>query len=264
MRILYLGTSDDRGPASKGTASAPDIVQELLESSLGSEVEVVVKEAWPNENLARVLERWMDEYDPDVVVICVNGYWFSYDSVPLKLGRVLGRGGEGLGNVGLRLADLRWLAHNIVFRTARRIATVAIGGDTPFSGRQVVERMEECVRVAVRREGTVVAMRGAEGQSPYAERARGRLRKERVRSGVNHALAEMCERQHVHFMAREEPLWRSHGDELEFLGDGLHKAAPTLRMRAERIALVIEEALVASGAGSAGSMQRTSKGDSDD
>lgn len=249
MRILYLGTSDDRGPVGPDGTHTPTVVEELLAESLGHSVKLIVKEAWPNEKLPGVLEGWMDEHDPDVVVICVNGYWFSYDSVPAKLRRILGRAGGPVSEAGLRLADVKWLAHNIVFRTGRRMATVAIGGDTPFTGRQVVERMAECVRVAVRREGTVVAMRGAEGQSPYAETGKGRDRKERLRSRVNRALAEMCGRHHVHFMAREEPLWRSHGDELQFIGDGIHKAGPTLRMRAERIALVIEEALRAAEAG---------------
>ncbi len=245
MRVLYLGTSDDRGPAIEGTAATPEIVETMLSTSLATSVELIVKEAWPNENLPAVLERWVAEVDPDLIVICVNGYWFSYTSVPQKLRRVFVRAGSGVANTGLRLADVPWFAHNVLFRTARRLVTAAVGGDTFFSGREVVERIEECVKTSIRREGTIVAVRGAEGQSPYAETARSRDGKELRRTAVNNALAEMCRKHHIKFVARQEPVWRSHAGELEFTGDGIHKGASTLRMRAERIVLVIEEAIAA-------------------
>ena len=133
MKILRLGSSNDT--VAQFVAGEPRelVIQRELERQFEEPIDVVTKRIWPTERFPELLSRWLDEENPDIVTVPVIGYWFNFESVPLRLQRRLGRLGERLGSTGKRAADVPWLAHNAAFRAARNAAQRTIGGETYFT-----------------------------------------------------------------------------------------------------------------------------------
>lgn len=224
MHILLLGSSNDDGEWFEGGKKRHEIAGELLEAELGEPVEFTIKSIWPNENIARVVEGWVEKYQPDVVYLNASSYWFLYRSVPIRVQRLLGRLGKPVGDAGFRLADSKRWAHNAVFRGIRAFLQDTIGGDTNFTPDQVVDRMTECVRVCVRPEGIAVGMKGPHGRSKYTNRESQRRRDERTRLEVSRRLEANCKQLHVAYDGVGEEGVR-HQDAYKrgtTVGDGLH------------------------------------------
>ena len=198
MRILLLGSSDDTGQWFEGGKKKHELAGERLQAELGEPVEWVVKGIWPTESLPKRVEGWIADCDPDVIYLNTGSYWFLYRSVPLRVQRLLGKvGGESVGNVGFRFAKSERWAYNAVFRTARRILQNTIGGDTHFTRQQVTDCMSECLRVAVRKEGAVVVVKGPHGKDRHSVSPRRFRSDERERLKMHRDLQTLCEQLHV-------------------------------------------------------------------
>jgi hypothetical protein len=221
--LLLLGNSQDLGAWFEGGKRRHEIVQERLEAEFGEPVEIVVKPYWPNERLAALLVRWVEETRPDMVYINVTAFPFGYESLPLRAKRVLGRLGPAVSDAGLRFADSKRWSHNAVFRTIRRYGQATIGGDTHFTCEEVVERTSEAVRVALRREGVFLVVEGPLGRGEPELTGRERRRKEARRQVVHRALKSLCEELHVCYIGSDAPLppERQHVRG-QTVGDGTH------------------------------------------
>lgn len=222
MKILRFGSSNDT--VTRYVAGEPRdvVIQRTLERELGEEVVVVTKAIWPNERFPTLLARWLDEEQPDVVTIPVIGYWFNFESVPLKLERGFGRLGAALGTTGKRAASLPWLAHNPAFRGARTLAQGTVGGATHFSCEAVIECIAECVREVARREGIVLIVQGPFGGQHLAGSSRRAVRREeRRRQLVNAGIRDVCARHHVAFIEHRINR-RELGTAFSTIGDALH------------------------------------------
>ena len=173
MKVLILGNSNDSGTWFEGGRKRTDIVRDRLAAEFGEPVTVTTKGIWPNAGMVATIERWLDEYEPDVVYMNVVSYWFAYESVPLKLRRLFGkRVGPVVGDAGVKLSKSRRWGHNVVGRTVRRWAQATIGGDPNFSTTEVVDRCSEAVNRIIRREGTVLVVKGSRGRSKPGMTAR--------------------------------------------------------------------------------------------
>lgn len=224
VKVLLLGSSNDEGDWFEGGKKRHEIAAERLEADLGEPVEFVVKSIWPNENIATVVEGWMQKYRPDVVYLNTGSYWYLYRSVPLRLQRWLGRFGRPIGAAGFRFADSKRWAHNAVFRSIRALLQDTIGGDTHFTAGEVVERMTECLRVCVRPEGVAVVMKGPHGRDRYTRWKKRFARDEATRLGVHRQLEAACRQLHVTYDGvgeggvRHQAAYRRGTT----VGDGLH------------------------------------------
>jgi hypothetical protein len=245
MRVLLLGASNDTGDWFEGGRKRHEIVRDRLAEAYGEPVEVVNRSIWPRPDLASTVEGWMGRYEPDVVYLSVQSYWFSYESVPLRVQRLLGRFGPWFGDAGLRFAESPRWAYNPVFRGARRALQLTIGGDPHFTTQQVIERVSETIRLVLRHEGVVTVVKGPHSRSNYSTRPGGAARKERRRLAVHTALESLCRQLHVTYHGSEGPV---HGLETfrgNRVGDGLHFNAELHELTAEPILAAIKKGLAA-------------------
>lgn len=223
VKILLLGNSQDVADWFEGGKKRHEIVQERLGQEFGHSVEIVVKNFWPTERLPELLGPWIAESSPDMVYINVTAFPFAYESLPLRFKRVLGRLGPAIGDAGLRFADSKRWSHNVVFRKVRRYGQATIGGDTHFTCQQVVERVSEAVRVALRNESAFLVVEGPLGRGEPELTRRERRRKEARRQIVHRALKQLCGELHVYYIGNDAPLppERQHVRGT-VVGDGMH------------------------------------------
>lgn len=158
VTILRLTHSSDFDEAIPEAQRATSVAQRTFSEISGVEATTVAKTAWPARELPAILDRWVDRYQPDIVFLIVNPYWFTYESVPIKLQRKLKFGGERLANVGLGAAPR--FENYRAFRLLQRAAQKTIGGETHFTPQEVVERVQECARRVLARESPVLVVSG--------------------------------------------------------------------------------------------------------
>jgi hypothetical protein len=250
VRILLLGNSNDTGNWFEGGRNRHEILRDKLVAEFGEPVEVVVKALWPTERVAELLGGWLEQYDPDIVHLGINPFWYSYESVPLRMKRLLGKkAGSAVANTGLGLARNRRLAHNAAFRTVRRWAQRTVGGDTYFTTDQVVERISECIRLVVRNEGTILIVKGTRGRSKPSMSARQLERREQRRAEVHNGLKPLCDQLHVIYSGSAIAAWKTDPNapkaERDRVGDGLHSNARGHERMADRLHESIREAVLA-------------------
>jgi hypothetical protein len=222
MRILRLGNSDDRSPGIADAQRGYAIAARLLESEIGEPVETIVKTISPTERLPELVERWLDEFQPDMVFLKVTWYWYGYESVPLRIERKLGRVGKPIADAGLGAAKRQWLARNGAFKFGRRMAHRVIGGDSPFEPQAVIDCMEACIRRVTAREGVVLVVKGTGGgRNDEAALAGYYERFAKKREFVEGSIEAYCEAMHVHYQGIRSV--RPKGTSGLDGGDGLHK-----------------------------------------
>jgi len=222
VKILRFGSSNDTVEQFIAGEPREIVIRRELERELGEPVEVVTKRIWPSERFPALLAQWIDEEQPEIVTIPVIGYWFNFESVPLKLQRRFGRLGVALSDTGKRAADTPWLAHNAVFRALRNLAQRTIGGATYFTPEEVVECIAACVRETARREGIGLIIQGPYGGQRLAGATRkATAREEARRQRVNAGIREVCARHHVRFIEHRVNR-REAGTDFSTIGDGLH------------------------------------------
>jgi len=199
IRILRLTLSDDLVPLPEGTRRSWQVAEDIFSREVSQPVETTLRVIWPEPSLPDLVERWLERYQPDIVSLKVSPYWFTYESVPLRLQRHIPVIGPRLATAGLRAADTSWLAQNPVFRTARRATRRIIGGETYFTPEQVLSVIEECIRRILRREGVILLVRGPLEPTDDEGGTKARLRTERKRDSVHLDLKSLCADLHVHY-----------------------------------------------------------------
>lgn len=240
MKILSIGNSNDTGTWFEGGRKRHEILHDKLVAEFGEPIEIVVKALWPNERAVGRLSDWLEEYQPDLVHLAMNPFWYSYESVPLRMQRILGKkAGTAVANTGFGIARNRRIAHNAVFRTIRRWGQRTIGGDTYFTTAQVVECISECIRLCVRNEGTIVIVKGNNGRAKPNMSARQIERRERRRAEVHNGLKPLCDQLHVSYSGSAVAAWKSDPTapkaSEDRVGDGLHSNAKGHERQADRL-----------------------------
>ncbi len=200
MRILRLSESDDTAPGVADEQRAWYIAQQKFAAELGQPVETIIKTIWPTPKLPELIDRWLDELQPDLVFLKVNWYWYGYESVPLRVRRVLGPVGKPIAEGGLaaaksqRLSKMRW------FKAGRRWAHRTIGGDAPFEPGEIVDLMTVCIRRIIAHESTGLIVKGyGEGRAsdPYLAMYYARFKKKQT--FVEGSIERLCNELHVPF-----------------------------------------------------------------
>lgn len=245
VKLLLIGNSNDVVQWAGTGESTEDALRRLLSEEFHEPAEVTVKSIWPAATFPATLQKWLDRYQPDVVYLNVVGFWFLYESVPLRLERLGGRFGRKLGEAGLKAAGNPALSHNLPFRLLRNLAQRTIGGDTNFTPQQVVDCVSECVRNVVRREGTLLVVSGPGGRNKHAVTRRRQQRDEKRRLWVDRALQTLCEQLHVQYEREAAPLWQTGEWKDKHIGDGLHFNSEAKFSRAEKISASVREAWLA-------------------
>jgi hypothetical protein len=180
-----------------------EIVARRMEEEFGEPVELSVKSVWPRETMPAVIEKWMDETQPDLVYLNVVALWFQYESVPLRARRIFGLGTKSVGDAIFSMANAQWWMRNAVFRGLRNGARWVVGGDHHFTREQVVERVGESVRIMARREDTVVVVKGARALAQHGTNFYRQRRADRDRDWVDAAVRRLCEQHHAVYTGLE-------------------------------------------------------------
>lgn len=203
MRVLRLGTSNDAAGALPEEQRGWKIAQRRLAESAGERVETVLKGAWPNAGFPSLLERWMDEYEPEMVVLQVNNFWYGHESVPLWFERRLGRAGKSLGDVGLKVGKSAWFADNRWAQMLNRRLVTILPKATHFTVAEVAACMESAMRKVLAHEGVVLLVRGNESWASMPMATRGFNRRNAARNAaMSSAMQNLCERLRVPYFQR--------------------------------------------------------------
>jgi hypothetical protein len=221
MRVLKLGTSNDFATAIPEHDRAYRVTERLLADATGEQVEVIPRVIWPDPKLPGLIEQWLVKYRPDLVLLVVNPFWMTFESVPLRLQRRLGRAGKAAGNLGIKAAGVPWLAHNPIFRFGRRLALKTIGGDVYFEPEEVTAVVEQCARRILREEGVGLVIRGPKNALTYHNDAAGRARCERRRLETHFALKRLAQELHAGYVGSETPVVEP-DDSGGYRGDFVH------------------------------------------
>lgn len=221
MKILRLTNSSDIHPGVLPELRSPAVAERVIAEALGEPVETVVKTMWPTPAFPRVLNRWLDEHDPDVVFVRLASFWVAYESVPLRLQRKLGRAGTPLAAAGLKLGDRPWLVDRGVYKGGRKLVVRTIGGDTHFTPGEVGEVFDAVFRNIAAKESIVPVVRGTSLLLNSAGTKSGLERTKRRVVELNLKVEASCIRHHVRFFP-EVPAARLSGTRLD---DDLHDSA---------------------------------------
>jgi len=230
MKLLWLGSSGETEPGVAKEQRNFALVQKGLSESLGEEVDVAVHTIWPNERLPELVGAWMDEHQPDMVIMASPAFSCCYESVPLRLGRKLGPVGRLLARAGYTTSEMRWLASTRLYHAGRKFALRFIGGDYYFEPEEVLERLSASIRAILRQEGTVLMVGGtSQLTAQHGDPRRREEREARLRT-LNRGLVALCGELRVPHRGLDRPTGaESLGGRL---GDRLHLDAASHQARA--------------------------------
>jgi hypothetical protein len=224
VKILGLVSSDAHG--GKGNIPKEDLypaaMQAPLAKAIGEEVEVVARALWPNPGVDRVVARWIEEVQPDMVLFAVSSFWFLYESTPVRIERKLGTPGRLISQGSQKVAATPWLAHNRAFQWGRKQAQRTVGGSAWFEPDEVIARSTDIIREVIRHEGSYLVVSGPGGGERWAQTEEQRNRSEARRDTVDHALASLCAKHHIEYWGKEK--WAPLRDpgKASLQGDQLH------------------------------------------
>lgn len=203
MRILRLATSDEAPGRLSPGESAADVAASMLETASGEAVETVMRAPWPAPGLPDLVDKWMRQYEPDMVLLKANSFWFNYLSVPLMLERKLGPLGKRLGRVGVRAGETPWLTRMAAFRAGRRVLVRTLGGATYFTPQEVVSSMEECARRILAYEGVALMIEGPQSRMNHELPPKAAIAHEKRRLHVHNSLKRFAAEVHVPFIGQD-------------------------------------------------------------
>lgn len=231
MRVLRLGTSNDDARALSEEQRGWKIAERCLAGSTGEPVETFLKRAWPSAQFPSLLERWMDEYEPDMVVLQVNNFWYGHESIPLWFERRLGRAGKSLSNLGLKVGNSAWFADNRWAQMFNRRLLSILPKATHFTVAEVAVCMEGAMRKVLAREGVVLLVRGNEDWAAMPMATRRFNRRNAARNAaMSSAMRSVCERLRVPYFQR--PTLQA-GEVQTVNGAGWHNNAEGERLTGE-------------------------------
>lgn len=193
LRVLRLDDSKDSVGEIPVGQRANEIAEAFLAAGTGRTVETTSRRLWPSPGFPDVLERWLDTYQPDIVLVVVSWYWTEWETVASRLQRY-GVLGKAIGEIGDRASHADVLRTRWAFRQARKFALNTIGGDPNFEPHALLATLQETIRRAAQREDVVVAV----ASNPYASALdhgpRGKARAAARRTIIERGLRETCER----------------------------------------------------------------------
>lgn len=231
IRVLRLGTSNDTLEAVPPPQRAVNACERTMVEILGQPVETIAKRIVPTPDAGDVVQRWMERYQPQAVILVISAVWTGYETSAYSLGHLLPgpftRLADGVERMGARTAT----NHGPALRIARRIAHGAVGVAPRYTPGEIIAAFSDCIRQVVRYEDVAFVVRGAESRYPGDGRPATRARIEARRVEVDAAISATCRRLHIDYHGR--PPDGPETDDHLFLPDGVHVHAAELQFRGE-------------------------------
>jgi hypothetical protein len=214
MRVLRVGTSNDFIAHIPQEQRGWAVASGILAQASGEPVETVLKRSWPTAAFAPAVARWMEEEEPDLVVLSVNNFWFGHESTALWFERKLGRAGQRVTKASLKVGKSRLLSDNRWGQRVNRTLLRVLPGATHFTIPQVAEAMENAIRKVLTHEGTPLLVRGHDSyvKLPMADERYNRRNRAR-NEAMSARMRAVCDRLHVPYFERPLMEW----DEVQVL-----------------------------------------------
>lgn len=232
MKVLKLCTSDELAGDIPDESRAYRVAERVISERTGVEVETVLQNIWPTGRLPALLEGWVAQYQPDVVLFVVSPYWMTFESVPLRVRRSLGPVGRALGAWMTRVGENPRLSPSWPVRLARSASLRVMRGAYPFEPADVARVVEESLATLLVNESIEVVVRGPLVALGHHGSRRSLARAEARRQETDALLKAACARLHVTFVGR--PQGASHEtDRQHFTGDFVHTDEDMHRERGE-------------------------------
>ncbi len=205
MKVLRLALSHDLRADLPEEERQYVIAQRVLEEATGEPWTTALRPIWPSEKLPGLVDRWVGEERPDLVMVNLAAYWVSFASVALKVERRWPGGARRLGPVARRAAETRIAAHSPLTEFARDIATRLVGVEYYFEPDATVALFETIIRRLLQSERLAVAVRGPALIPQRSSRAI--LNEREARFWAWHdGMRDVCERLHVAFLPYDAEL----------------------------------------------------------
>lgn len=228
--LLRLTNSDDFNERIAAPERAPQIAAAEFQDLTGELMTVEQRSVWPSPRLPGLLATWLEDSQPDIVLLRCAAYWVTFRSVPLRVRRLLGPAGKPLVAVGNRSSQVHWLAESGGYRLARKALLRTFGGDTNFAVAEVIDVIEACIRRVLALEGPLLIVRGPQAAVSADTSQRSRAWAERRRGELDSALRSVCEKYHVDYICPPAPQAGAEDDRFYFR-DLVHATADLHRIR---------------------------------
>ncbi len=185
-------------------------------------VEIIPKLAWPNERLPGLVDQWMREVQPDLVLFPLNDVWFNFEAVPMRTIRRKGPPGRLINHLWRKAADIPRIKNSRAIQAGRRRLVDAIHAEPEFTPAEVVASVTAVLRTILRNDESTVIVVVGPGNSPdleYSEAARAR--RQARRETVNAGVAAICRELKIDHLGMGHPAI-SGVPRGKRLGDGIH------------------------------------------
>lgn len=231
MKVLKLCTSDELAGDIPDVQRAYRVAEQVIREATGEQVETKLHLIWPGEKLPGLVEGWVEQFQPDVVLVVVSPFWMTFASTPLRLRRRFKRFGEWLGKQGQRAAEHPRIGNSRLVRAGQRASLTLIGGDYHFEPSYVTAVTERVVRKILAAESVEVVVRGPLVALGHHGNRRSLADAERRRRTSDEQLRELCQRLHVTYVGKSAA--DAKADRQRFTGDLVHTDAEAHRERGE-------------------------------
>ena len=185
--LRFASSLDFTGELPPG-ARAWEVAERILTEAGGRPVRTISKPVWPNAKLPAILERWLEEFEPDIVLICISSYWVETEVVANRIRR-LGILGRKLESASQAAAMKRGIGDSRLYLLGRRLLLRTIGGRPHFTPAELEANVESWLRVILRRESVAVAIAGTpfspDTMATKAARRRATVRKNELRARLS-------------------------------------------------------------------------------
>ncbi len=197
IKVLRLGSSlDFLGELPPGTR-AWEVAQGILAAQTGLAVQTFVKPSWPTPELGEILTRWINELQPDILVICVSSFWVETETLSNRF-QALGKPGRKIADASRKMSLRPVVAERRVYQWGRLALLRSLGGRAGYSPARIEELMEGWLRAACRSESLGIAVVGTPFSPDTLADARARRRAGARKDELRARLARVCSRLGVH------------------------------------------------------------------
>lgn len=232
MKILRLALSHDLRKDIPEDERQYRIAERTLAEAVGEEWETVLKPIWPADRLPALVDRWVTEERPDLVMVNLGGYWASFGSVALRLERRVPVAGPILARAARKTAETRVAANSRAADLVRGLGARALGVEYYFEVDYLLALFERILRQLLQDEHLAIGVRGP---TRIAQKAPPRIQRECDRRfwAWHNSMQTTCERLHVAFLPFDPEIERL-GAGIRMPGDPSHYTLEGTRIQGRR------------------------------
>lgn len=193
IKVLRLGSSlDFLGELPPGTR-AWEVAQGILAEQSGHPVQTIVRGIWPTDAFQGILERWMREFEPDIVLFTVSSFWVETETLSGRF-QQFGRPGKKIADVSRKASVRPVVAQRRLYQWGRIALLRTLGGRPSHTPARIEALMESWLRTVCRNEEVGVAVVGTPFSPDTLAGGKARRRASTRKDELRARLARLCEK----------------------------------------------------------------------